>query len=124
MIVAEIITNTILFITIWRFDWYAYTKEVTERLAADTTVRLLDNESSVDTATSSLGASESLPLLSPKNDQDTNAKSTIQDVSPLQSVESPVKKGAKSLWKLIGVKIIILIPLICLLIVSIVFIYK
>jgi hypothetical protein len=127
MISAEIVTNSVLFVALWRFDWYSYTKVVQDRTVDNSLENLSLNSSSLFASASNLSNNEQLQLLPHKHNEMEHTYPAKLDTTSLQLDEQQHGFSAttpdESLFTLIGVKLIVLFSLIFLFVVSIIINY-
>jgi hypothetical protein len=123
MILAEALTNTLLFILIWNFDWNALSEQVQNRICFASSSIYSKTDS-----LSSLNIGEHMLLLPYTSDQEYADKigehSTIKTQSDNEDGHSNEKESDESLFKLIGIKLLVLVPLVCLFILSMINSFK
>jgi hypothetical protein len=123
MILAETVTNILLFTLIWRFDWNDFSKKVQEHIRF-----ISPSIYSKTDSLSSMNMDEHILLLPYASDQEYADKiskhSTVQIQSDNEDGHSNEKESDESLFKLIGIKLLVLVPLVCLFILSMINSFK
>jgi hypothetical protein len=123
MILAELLINIALFTLIWRFDWNRFSEEAQDH------IRL--TVPSIHPTTDSLASNntdEHMKLLlyksDRKNDEQINGHGTVPIQSDIEEADSNERGSDESLFKLIGMKFVVLICFFCVFIISLINSFK
>jgi hypothetical protein len=117
MILAETLIDILLFILIWDFNFNTFSKNAEEN------IRLTDPSISVrNDSLASINTDEHMRLLpytsNQKDNENINEHSTELTQSNNEEEDSNGTASNESLFKLVAIKLLVLIPLLCLFILS------
>jgi hypothetical protein len=105
IIIAEVTTNTMLFVLVWRFDWDACSKAATDRIQLDTSLTSSQDNLSLDTR---------------KDDERTVLYDKARATSDQKEKNFDTTAPQESLLKSIRIKLIVLFLFVCLFVISVI----